>query len=105
MRLASRRFSSIAKISDPAALAKHLESKHLINGSFRSSSAGFEVNSPATGRLIAHAARGTAAEVGEAVAAANTAFEVRLCRVFFFLFFAQSGRRRGPRFLRDREAL
>ncbi len=56
-----RRFfsTSLSKITDPTALAKHLEGKVMIDGQFRTVSARFDVNSPATGKLVATAARGT----------------------------------------------
>jgi hypothetical protein len=54
-----RRFSTLVKMTDPAALAKHLEGKVLVDGAFRSVASRFDVKSPATGKLIAGAARGT----------------------------------------------
>ena len=55
--------------------AKHLEAKFFINGKFEASKETFPVNSPATGELVASAARGEAAAVDSAVNAAHSAFK------------------------------
>src|SRR3546814_3345551 len=67
--------SQITPILDPHALAKQLSGKHLIGGEFRPAQSGktFDVVYPATGAVIAQAARGDAADVDAAVTAAVAA--------------------------------
>src|SRR5690606_29556967 len=67
--------SQITPILDPLALARQLSGKHLIGGEFRPAQSGktFDVVYPATGAVIAQAARGDAADVDAAVTAAVAA--------------------------------
>lgn len=61
--------------TDPFALAKELSGKHLINGALVAAVSGqtFDVVNPATGQVVAQAAKGDAADVDAAVAAAVAA--------------------------------
>lgn len=74
--------STVAMEPNPYKLAEYLSNKHMIGGKFVThSGASFEVRSPATGKLIAHAGAGARAEVDAAVGAAQGAFEVCFFRV------------------------
>jgi hypothetical protein len=69
------------------ALAKHLEGKVFINGAFQTTAGRFDVNSPATGKLIAGAAKG----------AEKVSFLSFVRRFFFFFFFSYKGSQRRCR--------
>lgn len=70
-----RRYSGTS-FSSPHELASYLSGKHFINGKFVATKETFEVRSPATGKLVAHAAAGNAADVNSAVHAAKQAYDV-----------------------------
>jgi hypothetical protein len=82
----ARRFATLTRVNNPHTLAQHLAGQNLVGGRFvkSTSSSTFEVRSPATGELIAHAAASGADDVNNAVAEAKKAYEVWML-VFFFL--------------------